>query len=247
MSISTTDIKVYGSAVMPDLDATASVGGAIDLTKKVEFTDISPTGTVEMISALAADTTQTVTIYGRNAAGEEINEAKVLNGVSTVAFTTEFERISKTVIASAATGTVTVRKSGAGDTLITAEAGILEIRKPFYNATAPTTGNTDYYEKIFFKNTHATLSLTSAQIVESADPSTKITFGLDAALGSTTTITNRLTAPDGIVFDSTTKDVANSGNHTAGASQGVWLKLSVTSSDVPTKTTYTLQETGNTI
>jgi hypothetical protein len=126
-------------------------------------------------------------------------------------------------------------------------AEITEVRVPFYDAAAPASGTTDYYEKIFCKNTNGTTSLTSAVIKEASDPSGKIGFGLAATLDDTASVANRLTAPGGISFDSADKNVANSQNLTPGSAQGIWLKLSLASTDVATKTTYTPRVQGNTI
>ncbi|MEW6115674.1 MAG: hypothetical protein AB1553_02080 [Nitrospirota bacterium] len=250
MAIQASDIKVYGSASMPDDDAATNIGGAINTGIKVEFTDIAPAGQVEMFSSSAADTTQQVTITGRNAAGEIVTETKNLNGTTVVAFTTTFERILKIVMSAVAVGTITVRESVGAEVLITIEPGITQVRKVFYNAVAPSEGSIDFYEKIFFKNTHASLTLTEAKISEYADPSGKITFALENALDGTDTNgvgNNRYVAPAGYTFNNTEKNVANSGNHTAEKAQGVWLKLTLTSTDEPTKTTYTLRESGVTI
>jgi len=244
MSIATTELILYGSAVMPDDDSTSNIGGAIDTAKKIVFSDITPAGTVEMVSSSGSDTTQTVTIYGRNAAGELISEVKTVAGVGVVAFTLTWERIQKVVMSATAVGTITIRKAGAGGDLITMAPGITQVRVPFYNAAIPLTGTTDYYEKMFYKNTNETLTLTLAVVKEYADPLGKITFGLAATLNDTATTTNRLTAPSTIVFDSADKNVVNSQNLTAGAAQGVWLKFSPVSSDSPAKSTYTLEITG---
>lgn len=124
---------------------------------------------------------------------------------------------------------------------------ITTVRRPFYNAASDPGAAKDYYEKVFFRNNHGTLSLTNAVISEQADPSGKITFGLAGTLNDTGTSTNRVTAPGSITFDSAAKNVANSQNHSAGAGQGTWLKLSLLASDSPQKTSYTLRETGNTV
>ncbi len=247
MSIAASDIKVYGSQVMADDDTVTNIGGAIDTTKKVEFTDIDPTGTIEVSSDNSGDTTQTVTVTGRDSSGAIVSESKTLNGTTWVQFTTTFERILKAVLSGSATGTVTIREQGPGDNLITFEPGVLEVRRLFYNAAAPASGTRKYYEKIFFKNTHATLALTSAQISEQSDPSGKIAFALESSLDgndSNGAGNNRQVAPSGYTFDSTAKNVANSQNHSPGAAQGVWLELTLSSTDSAMKTTYTLRESG---
>lgn len=250
MPIVSSDIIVYGSAVMAEDDVTTNIGGAIDTSTKIVFTDIDATGTVESISSAAGDTTQTITVYGRNAAGELVSEAQTSNGTTVVAFTTNFERIMKVTISAAHTGTITVRKSGNAGDLVLAESGILAVRRPFYNVAADASGGAQrtFYEKIFFFNNHATLSLTNATIAEQADPSGNIAFALATTLGDTgdNGAFNRQTAPGGYTFDNTTKNVANTQNHTAQTGQAVWLELTLAAGAAATKTTYTLRESGQT-
>lgn len=126
---------------------------------------------------------------------------------------------------------------------------ILEVRRLFYNAEAdPPGGSTkNYYEKVFMKNTHGTLALTSAVVKEFSDPSSKIAFGLPGTLDDSGTSTNRLTAPGGITFASTDVNVANGQSHTAGAAQGIWLRLTLSAGDPPSKTSYIPRETGSSV
>lgn len=251
MSILATDLKCYGSAVMPDNDSTTAIGGAINTAIKMEFTDITPAGTVEVISSASGDTTQTLTVYGRDNSGAIISETKTLNGTTAVAFTSTFERILKAVLSATATGTVTLRKSGNAGDLITFEPGITQVRRPFYNAATPVSGSVTYYEKVFFKNTNGTLTLTSGTIREDSDPSGKITFGLAGTIddtGTNGTGNNRQVAPTGITIDNNTpKNIANSQNLPAGSAQGVWLALTLASTDAATKTTYGLGCYGTTV
>ena len=247
MSILTTDIKVFGSASMPEDDTTTNIGGALSASKKVEFTDISPSGAVEMKSDSLSDTTQQLTITGRNPAGEIVSESQTLNGTTWVQFSTTFERILKMVLNSISIGDVSLREITSGEVLATMESGILQIRRPFYNAVAPAEGTKKFYEKVFFKNTHGTLTLTESIIAEAADPSTKVAFALETSLDGTDANgaeNSRNVAPAGYTFNSSNKAVANNGNHSAGKGQGVWLELTLQSIDAATKTTYTLRETG---
>jgi len=326
MSIAQADIKIHGSASMPDDDTPTNIGGAIDLTRKVEFNDITPNGNIQVVSSAAGDTTQTVTTTGRDAAGVQISEGKTLTGLTPVAMTvqTTWERLLKSIKSATTTGDVAVEavtaertgtaQAGAADS-ITLDAGanaaddfyngmviritsgtgvgqirqiidyvgasklayvgrnwgtnpdatsvfrvsrgmvfdkspseILEVRRPFFNASAPPTGTRKYYEKVFFKNTHATLALTTAVIKEQADPSGKIAFMLPATLddtGGNGGGNNRQVAPAG-TFDSAQKNVANGGNHTQATAQGCWLELSLAAGDAAAKTTYTLREEGQT-
>jgi len=122
------------------------------------------------------------------------------------------------------------------------------VRRPFYNVAADVAGGSgrNFYEKVFVKNNHATLSLTAAQIAEQADPSGKVSFALEASLDGDDTTSNRVTAPGGYTFNSSTKNVANSQSLSAGAAQGMWLNLSLAAGDAATKTTWTPRVTGTT-
>lgn len=125
---------------------------------------------------------------------------------------------------------------------------VMQLRRPFYNAAADVGGGAQrkYYEKIFAKNIHGTLTLSSAQVLEQADPSGKHAFGLPNTLDDTGTSTDRRTAPGGITFDSAAKNVANAQNLTAGAAQGVWLELTLNAGDAAQKTSYTPRVAGST-
>jgi len=129
-------------------------------------------------------------------------------------------------------------------------AEILEVRRPWYNAAAnaPGGGAVDYYEKLFAKNTHGTLTLTSAKVIESADPTAKVTFGLAATVNDTGGNgggNNRKVAPAGVTFASTDANVPT-GQLTATQAIGTWIKLSLLDGDVAIKSTYTPILQGNT-
>jgi len=248
MPVAASDIVAYGAATRVNDNTTADPGGAIDTTCRYVFTDISATDTLEVVSSDADDTTQDLTVYGRNAAGELVSETQTLNGTTQVNFATSFERILKAILDGAAEGTVTLRKASDNVTIMAFEPGLLEIRRPFYNASADAAGGSErkFYEKIFFKNNHGTLSLTSAVISENADPSGKLAFAVEAALNGSTTVANRLTAP-ALTFNSNAKNVANSQNLTAGAAQAVWLELTLAAGDAAADTSVTMRVAGNTV
>lgn len=253
MPIVASDIVAYGSTTMPDDDTPTGIGGAKDTTKKVTFTDISANDTVEILSSNAGDTTQTVTVYGRNTAGEIVSEAETLAGTTPQTTTQSFERILKITMSASAVGTVTIRKQSDDVTIATLEPGLTEIRRPFYNAAAEASGGAarDYYEKIFLQNDNGSLTLTQATIEEFADPSANISFDLEASLDGSDTngAGNRQThSGDGTTytFDSTEKNVANSQNLTAGSAQGVWVKLSLAAGEASDNTTFTLRVNGQT-
>lgn len=252
MSVTASDLVIYGSASMPENDVD-SAGGAIATTTRVIPDSASlmnaPGGLIEMVSDNLADT-MNVTITGRNAAGSIVSETKALNGTTVVDFTTTFERIYKIVLASAAGGTVTVRQDGGGTTIVAIEAGVTTIRRPFYGVGADAAGGSQriYYEKVFLKNNHATLSLLSAQISESADPESQVEFALEDAVDDTESVADRTTAPVGITgdgFSGTAKNVPGT-DLAAGSAIGVWLKLTLPAGDAATKSTYTLGVSGST-
>lgn len=251
MSIIASELIAYGSASMPDDDTPQNIGGAIDTSIRIAFTDLTVAGLVEVVSSNAGDTTQTVTVYGRNAAGELISEVKTLNGTTPVDFTSTFERLLKAVINASHTGTVTLRKDGAAGDLMVFEPGVLQIRRPFYNAAAEASGGSQrkYYEKVFFKNTNGSLTLTGAVIAEQADPTGNVAFALESSLNGSDTngaSNNRQVAPGGYTFNSTTKNVANSQNLTSGAAQGIWLELTLAAGAAAADSSFTLRCSGNT-
>ena len=105
MSVSKGDIWIFGAANHPENDADA-VGGAVDTGTKLTFTDPTAASTFKMFST-GADTTQTVTVTGRNAAGAIVSEGETLNGTTgSTATTIEFERVLKVVISAPQAGVV---------------------------------------------------------------------------------------------------------------------------------------------
>lgn len=326
MPIALYELKLYGSAVMPDDDTVTAIGGAIDTQKRVEFTDVS--GQVQAVSSAGGDTTQSVTVTYRDTTGAKLTETKTLAGQSPVAFTATMERLLKAVKSASTAGDVAVEaavaertgtaQAGGGATItldagasptdqaylgmiirITAGTGngqirqiidyngttkvatvnqpwatvpdatsqfrlakgfyfdklpaeVMEVRRPFFDAAADAPGGQarEYYDKVFFRNTHATLALTSAVVRELSDPSGLITFGLAATLNDTGTNgagNNRRVAPTGVTFDNLDKAVPNAGSLSPGAAIGVWLKLSLAAGAAAQKTTYQLRLEGNTI
>lgn len=102
------DIFFYGAAVMPEDDADLNIGGAIDTSIKVTFSQHAVSEVLRVVSEAAGDTTQDVTLYGRNAAGEKVNEAVSLNGQTPASGALSFERLLKAVKSASTTGVVGV-------------------------------------------------------------------------------------------------------------------------------------------
>lgn len=252
MSVSSSDIIIYGSANMRESD-TGTQGGAIDTTTRVVFDDATLANTlntvVKVVSDNAGDTTQTVTIYGRNSTGSIVSEALSLNGTTVVTGSTTFERILKVVVSASHSGTISCKKSD-NTVFLTIATGILTVRRPFYSVSSDVVGGSTryFYEKIFFKNTNGTNALLNAIIKESSDPSGLIDFDLENAVNSTNTSTNRVTAPgSGMLgsFDNTDKNVPGT-DLAPSSSIGVWLRLTLAAGTAAAKTTYVPMITGST-
>lgn len=245
MAIAATDLVAYASANHP-ADDTSTAGGAIEPKVRIEFTQIAANDDIELISSSASDT-MNATIVGRNAAGAIVSETAALTGTTAKIFATlgVVERVLSVILASDAIGVVTVRRSVAGATLSTIPIGERGFRALFRDAVSSPDAAKTYYEKLFLKNNHATLSLLSAVVTESADPSALLTFALAAAVNDTVTIANRLTAPaGGLTFNGSAKNVPGT-DLAAGAAIGVWLKLDLAQNNAPVESTYTLQLAGN--
>lgn len=252
MSVSASDLVVYGSANMPQ-DDTSTSGGAIDTTTKIIFTDIAATDQVTVISSAAGDTTQTVTVYGRNAGGTIVSEGLSLNGTNRVTGAVAFERILKVVVNAAHTGTITVARDNTPTftEIGTLESGVLTLRRLFYDAASDASGGSsrDFYEKVFLKNTNATFTLSNAKIVEQADPTGNMTFDLEDAVDDNNSVASRLnTAPTGMLgtFTGAIKTVPGGGNLIAASAIGIWVKLTLAAGTAAAKSTYTLRATGTT-
>lgn len=249
MPIASTDLLAFASANMPDTDAALN-GGAIDTLRRIDFTQLAANDDIEVVSS-AADTTQTVTVEARNAAGSVVSQTVTLNGTTAVVFATMgiVERVLKVEMSAAATGVVTVRRSpAAGDirTIPIGERGFMAI---FRKAASDPSVVKNYYTKVFLKNNHATLALLSAKVRQSADPAARITHLLAAAVNDTATVANRVTAPaiadtqDPDTFDDTEKSVPGT-DLAATAAIGVWLRLQLPAADAPHRTTYTIELAG---
>lgn len=255
MTVSSSDIVVYGSQNMAESD-TGTQGGGIDTAKRVVFTDLSANDTVKIVSTAGGDT-GTVTITGRGATGSIVSETLTLNGTSSVAGSTTFQRILKIVCASHS-GIITIQDVSSSTNIVQIESGVTQIRRPFYNVSADTVDGSDraFYEKVFVKNNNASSDLLSASISEQSDGvdtagSGSVEFDLEIAKNDANTSSNRITAPaaSGLLnsgtFNSSSKNVPGT-DLAATEAIGVWLKLSLPKGTAATNTTYTLRVSGST-
>ena len=249
MPLSNSDLVFYGSANMPEADG-ATAGGSIQTNTRVIFDDATLgntlNDTVEVLSSNAGDTSQTVTVTGRNSSGSIISENFNLNGTTVQNGATTFERILKVVVSASHTGTVTVRKASDNTTIIAIETGVLTVRRPFYNVSADVGGGStrNFYEKVFLRNNSSTNALLNAAIVEGADALGKLTFALANAKGDSESVANRQTAPSSVTaFNGSSKNVPGTDLGTS-ENIGVWLNLTLAAGDAAAKSTYRLDVSG---
>ena len=246
MAITAAELKAYGSLNMPESDTTTS-GGGIDTTCMIEFADLAVNDVVRAVSTNAGDTTQTAAVTGRTAAGAIVTDNIALNGTTPVAGTTTFQRVLKIILSATAAGTVTVeRNTTPFDDVIAIPTGVTKVRRLFYDS-ASEAGATARYEKVFFKNTNATLTLNAAKTQLTADPSAKIKIANATTVSDTGSVANRKTLPAGLTWvdDNVAQDVPGQAL-AAGAAIGVWAELSLTAGDSPLDSTFTLELSGTT-
>lgn len=254
MPIAGTDLVLYGSANMRESDS-GSQGGAIDATVRVVPDSATLFNTlndkVKIVSSNAGDNSQTVAITGRSASGSIVSETLNLNGTTVVSGTVTYERLLKVVISASHAGTVSIKVFTDLTVIAALETGVLTMRRPFYDVSADVTGGSsrDYFEKIFVKNNHGSLSLLGMQIKEQADPSGNITFAVEDAVDDNGTSTDRRTAPTGITgdgFSSSDKSIPGT-DLASGSKIAVWLKLTLAAGTAAAKSTYTPRVTGSTV
>jgi len=110
MSVTPNQIALYGSANMPEADS-VTVGGAIDLTKRVSFYDIGSNMSFDVVSSSASDTATKIQVTGRDSTGTIQTPAAVtLNGQTLITTTfgaQVFERLLSGVITGGAIGSLT--------------------------------------------------------------------------------------------------------------------------------------------
>jgi hypothetical protein len=244
MSIVASDLVAYASLNMPSDDVSTS-GGGIDVLRRIDYTQMTVTETVRVVSGNAGDTTQTLTITGRKADGSIATEVLSLNGTTVVTSSNTYERLLKADLSATAAGIVTVARTTGPTTIRTIPVGERGFMAIFRQTASSTSAGVDNYCKFFWKNTNGSLALTVSTVVENADPSAVITHALDAAIDATTSVANRVTSP-GFTFNGTAKNVPNSQNLSPGSAIGVWLDLTLAQNNAALRTTYTSEIDGQT-
>jgi hypothetical protein len=251
MALSGTDILMYGSAFMPESGGVVA-GSGIDLTTRVVFDDATLANTlndeVSVVSTQSIDI-KPIVITGRDSGGVIVSETINTNGTIPVTGTQIFERLLKIVATQGHSGTISLKRADNTSGIATLESGVNTIRRPFYDVAADAAGGStrNFYEKLFLKNKSTSNALLNAIIIESSDPSSKITFAISSGVNDILTVTNRETQPTANVtsFSSSGK-VPSGGVINTGNAIGIWLNLTLSAGDAPAKTTYTLQASGTT-
>jgi hypothetical protein len=248
MPIVAADLQKYQSANHPKAD-TGTSGGAIAATKYLDQLVLAANDQTEAVSDNAGDTTQTITIVGRDAAGAIQTEGPVtLNGTTPVALgTTTYERILQVTKSAATTGTVTIRRDAAAGDICTMPPAILDQIVMFYDA-ASEASIAIRYEKEYWQNNHGTLTLNSATVTLTDDPAGgtgRCRIALETSADQSTT--NRKTVPGGSptwVDDDVAVDITSLA---AGANVGIWVEQNLPADDPAFKSTYTTELAGTTV
>lgn len=163
-----------------------------------------------------------------------------------VAISGTIERVLHCTINADAAGTVTLRKASDDVTIGTIAAGDRGFHAMFKDS-ASSTGILIRYEKMFFKNTHATLTLSNAAIKLTADPQSRIRVGCATAKDDTGSVANRLTAPASITYvDDNVSQSIPTGILAAAEEIGVWVEQNLPANDPAFKSSFTLQLAGTT-
>ena len=127
MSVLPSDIVVYGAANMPESDG-ATIGGAVDCTRRVAFYDVNPAGTVDAISSSAADTATKIAYCGRDPTGAVQNQTLTLNGQNWVTGSQSLERLLYAAMSGATANGPLANPSGTpavGDVALAAHSCVL--------------------------------------------------------------------------------------------------------------------------
>lgn len=247
-SIVSADLVVFHAATQSDSDS-GTVGGAIDLLRRPDFTQMTANDTIQGISSSGADTSQTLTIEARTASGTVVSETKTLTGATLITFSVNgtVERILKAELSATCAGTITVRSTtGPGTnfskTIPIGERGFSAV---FRKGASNVSSVVNYYAKLFWKNTNATNALLGANVTESADPTGLVTHGLATSVNDSGTATTRLTAPASVTFASTAANVPGT-DLAATAAIGTWLNLTLAAGNAAIRSTYTSALNGST-
>ncbi len=243
MALSGSKLLEYMATNHPE-DDVSTAGGAINAAGRILDTELSSPSSLEVLSD-GADT-RTITVRYRDSAGVlQTTSAITLNGTTPVSLGITAERIIEMTL-SAADGsrTVTVRIASGGTVQHVFNPSETKAKRKFVQAVSGAAQKV-YREKSYWKNTDSTTALLDAEIVLTADPQGKVKSGIETAVGGSTTIATRLTAPSGVVMvdDNVAQSVPGT-NLAAGAAIGVWWELTLPADNAAIKSTFTSQLRG---
>ncbi len=242
MPIESSELVAYASAGRPE-DDTAASGGAIDEEMRVSFTQLTSNDTLRVWSSSAYDVSQTVTVRGRNAAGELVECTAALDGVALVPLspTTTFERVIDCVVDNPCIGEVTLERASNGVDVGIIAAGETGFTMLFIGSFSESS-QTVRHEKIFLKNTNGALTATQAKVRSTADPAGKIRIGLEASKDGSGSIANRKAVPGGISFSQENVDLDVPGTVLeAGEAIGCWVEQTLSAADSPVRSSFTVR------
>jgi hypothetical protein len=148
MSVLPSDIVVYGSANMPEVDG-ATAGGAADFSRRVAFYDVTPAGALDVISSSSSDTATKIAYYGRDVAGAIHNQTLTLNGQNWVNGSLSLERLLYAALSGASASGPVANPGGTpavGDVALAAHGCVLPSGSVTTDATVRTaqTGSTNH-------------------------------------------------------------------------------------------------------
>lgn len=243
--ITSAELVKYQPVNVPE-DDTSTAGGAISTAGQYDELVLATTSALEILSDNAGDTTQTVTVTGRNAAGSIVSDSATLSGTTVVALTgaVAFERIMKVVKSATTTGTVTVRTI-ADVNVCTLAPAITSQKQMFYDAQSGASIK-KHYEMERWKNEDPALDLTSATCELTADPQARIRIAEETSANQT--VTNRLTEPSGspVWNDDASSFAISGGTLEFGTDAGIWVEMNLPANDPAFKSTYTTKVAGAT-
>jgi len=127
MSVIVSDVVIYGSANMPEADG-VTIGGAIDLTKRIDFTDLSSAGTLDIVSSSASDTATQCKYGVRDSTGAIQVNTITANGTTVVLGGQSSERLLYALLSGATANGPTTAPAGSaavGDICLGVHACVL--------------------------------------------------------------------------------------------------------------------------
>ena len=155
MALKQSDLRLIGSAVMPDDDTPTNIGGAADPTIHVSFADVANVA-MQARSSDTGDTTQTVTVSYRDSDAAIQTQAFALNGRTVVTQAGVMERLLKAVKSATCAGDVsiesqTAERTGTAQAFDTADtikldSGASAVTNAYAGMVLCTTGGTGNYQ-----------------------------------------------------------------------------------------------------